>query len=145
MKLIVKCYHVDYVLNDYVECFYYYMSVCEKFEWQVVFFCGVGGERWHCPPSLSRAVEICWLPLSACDSFCFSGSFIQWCSRSLWCYQALTVRLLEFRPACKHPYLGLMDSTTLRPASAHSKEDSKEESNIRSFFFSTYLFLALVF
>lgn len=41
-------------------------------------FCGVGA-RWYCPPTVT-CFGTCWLALLSLCLFCFSGTFIQWCT-----------------------------------------------------------------
>lgn len=112
-----------------------YESVCEKFEWQGGLFCGVGGERWHCPPRC----HVLWNMLAAFVSL--------WLVLLFWQFHTMvpSFTMMLSSPSqydCwnsgLHGSILTWDTWIAQPwdtASAHSKEDSKEESNIRSFFF----------
>ncbi len=144
MNLIVKCYHVDYVLNDYVECFIT-IWVCVRNlsdRWSFFVVWGVNGDivppRCHVLWNMLAAFVSLWLVLLFWQFHTMVLSFTMMLS---------SPSQYDFWNSGLHASILTWDSWIAQPwdtASAHSKEDSKEESNIRSFLF--YLsFLALVF
>lgn len=129
---MVSCYHwSSFVRTQLVSCVrvcvcvWVFVCVCMCHTSDTVILSVVRGDR-DIVPSLSRALE--YSGCFCCPSFCFSGTFIQWCIFTHWFYQAFytTIGWIPALREEEHLHVGYMAKDT---SSRSTSKDSPQHQS----------------